>query len=42
MTTQGIGESDSEIDTGARVIIKVFGHQYWWLTGGYDLEIGHF
>ena len=22
--------------------IKVSGHQYWWLTGGYDLEIGHF
>ena len=26
----------------ARVIIKVSGHQYWWLAGGYDLEIGHF
>ena len=25
------------------VIIKVSGHQYWWLVaGGYDLEIGHF
>ena len=27
---------------GARVIIKVSGHQYRWLAGGYDLEIGHF
>ena len=27
---------------GARVIIKVQGHQYRWLAGGYDLEIGHF
>ena len=18
------------------------GHQYWWLAGGYDLEVGHF
>ena len=26
---------------GARAIIKVLGHQYWWLAGGYDLEIGH-
>ena len=30
----------------ARVIIgdnqKVSGNQYWWLAGGYDLEIGHF
>ena len=24
------------------MIIKVSGHQYWWLAGGYDLEIGHF
>ena len=24
----------------ARAIIKVFGHQYWWSAGGYDLEIG--
>ena len=28
--------------TGARAIIKVSGHQYRWLTGGYGLEIGHF
>ena len=27
---------------GAWVIIKVSGHQYQWLAGGYDLEIGHF
>ena len=27
---------------GARAIIKVLGHQYRWVTGGYDLEIGHF
>ena len=26
----------------ARVIIKVKGHQYRWLAGGYNLEIGHF
>ena len=28
--------------SGARVIIKVSGHQYWWLAGGYDMEIGQF
>ena len=27
---------------GARAIIKVSGHQYRWLAGGYNLEIGHF
>ena len=27
---------------GSRVIIKVYGHQYRWLAGWYDLEIGHF
>ena len=27
---------------GARMIIKVLGHQYQWLAGGYDLEISHF
>ena len=21
---------------------QVMGHQYWWLAGGYDLELGHF
>ena len=26
---------------GAWEIIKVLG-QYWWLSGGYDLEMGHF
>ena len=26
---------------GTRAIIKGSGHQYWWLAGGYDLEIGH-
>ena len=26
----------------ARAIIKASGHQYRWLAGGYDLEIGHF
>ena len=25
----------------AQAIIKVSGHQYRWLAGGYDLEIGH-
>ena len=28
--------------TGAQAIIKVSGHQHWWLAGGYNLEIGHF
>ena len=27
---------------GTRAIIKVLGHQYRWLAGGYDLEILHF
>ena len=27
---------------GTREIIKESGHQYRWLAGGYDLEIGHF
>ena len=27
---------------GAQAIVKVSGHQYGWLAGGYDLEIGHF
>ena len=26
---------------GAWAIIKVSGHQYRWLAGGYDLEIGY-
>ena len=36
-----IGTDDPSL-AGARVIIKVSGHQYQWLAGGYDLEIGHF
>ena len=27
---------------GARAIIRVSDHQYWWLAGGYNLKIGHF
>ena len=27
---------------GARAIIDVSCHQHWWLTGGDDVEIGHF
>ena len=27
---------------GARAIIRLPGHRYRWLAGGYDLEIGHF
>ena len=27
--------------TAAWAMIKVSGHQYWWLAGGYDLQIGH-
>ena len=30
------------IGAGALAIIKVLGHQYLWLAGGYDLEIGYF
>ena len=29
-------------NTGTRAIIKVKGHQYRWLAGGYNLEIGYF
>ena len=36
-----IGTDDSSLP-GAEVIINVSGHQYPWLAGGYDLEIGHF
>ena len=28
--------------TGSQAIIKGEGHQYFWLVGGYGLEIGHF
>ena len=34
--------ADNPSLAGARVIIKVSGHQQRWLAGGYDLEIGHF
>ena len=37
---QLITGTDDPSPTGARVITKVSGHQYWWLAGGYDLEIG--
>ena len=30
------------LTTGTQAIIKVSGHQYRWLVGGYDLEIVHF
>ena len=35
------GTNDSSL-AGTQVIIKVSGHQYRWLAGGHDLEIGHF
>ena len=35
------GTDDSSL-AGAQVIIKVPGHQYRLLAGGYDLEIGYF
>ena len=35
------GTDDPSID-GTCAIIKVSGHQYRWLAGGYDGEIGHF
>ena len=38
MLTAGV---DDPSLAGARVIIKVSGHQHWWLAGGYDPEIGH-
>ena len=28
--------------TGAQAIMKLSSHQYRYLAGGYDLEIGHF
>ena len=34
--------TDDPTLAGARAIIKVSGHQYRWLAGGYDLEIGYF
>ena len=40
-TCQPPGTDDPPL-ADAWAIIKVSGHQYWWLAGGYDLEIGHF
>ena len=34
-------DTDDASIAGAWAIIKVLGHQYRWLAGGYDLEIGH-
>ena len=34
--------TDDPLLGGAWAIIKVWGHQYRWLAGDYDLEIGHF
>ena len=36
------GIDDPSPLTGIWTIIKVSGHQYRWLAGGYDLEITHF
>ena len=34
--------TDNPLLAGAWVIRKVLGHQYWWLAGGYGLEVGQF
>ena len=34
--------TDDPLLTGARAISRMSGHQYRWLAGGYDLEIGLF
>ena len=34
--------TDDPLLTGTWAIIKATGHQYRWLAGGYNLEIGHF
>ena len=34
--------TNADDPAGTRVMLKVFDHQYQWLAGGYDLEIGHF
>ena len=34
--------TDDLVVTGALVIIKVSGHQYQCVAGGYHLKIGHF
>ena len=35
-------DTDNPSLAGVQEIIKVLGHQYWWLAGAYDLAIGHF
>ena len=35
LQTTGTGDPSY---AGAQVMIKVSGHQYWWLAGGYSLE----
>ena len=37
----GVGVNVTII-AGAWAIIKVSGHEYCWLAGGNDLEVGHF
>ena len=37
-----ITSTDDPSLASAQAIIKVSGHQYQWLAGGCDLEIGHF
>ena len=37
-----ITNTDDRSLAGTWAIIKGLGHQYQWLAGGYDLEIGHF
>ena len=37
-----MAEAGSRIVMLTLAIIKVLGHQYQWVAGGYDLEIGHF
>ena len=34
--------SDDPSLAGATTVMKVLSHQYLWLAGGYELEIGHF
>ena len=34
--------TDNPSLAGAQAMIKVSGHQYQWLAGGYDLDSGHF
>ena len=36
------GAVDLTLIPGTWAIIKVSGHQYRWLAGGYELEIVHF